>query len=248
MPRPVRAALLFGFAALVAKLFLTGEMAKYMNPALDPLTALAGFGVAVMGVAELRGSRDEGNPGPGLDRHEHGADRTEQLLTGLLLLMPIVLGFLLVPRALGAGALGGENVADHLLRFGGAAAPARGGDAPAPVIPIEDVPGLLAYLRQAGESGVGQRVRATGLVARGEAFRPGELALLRFAIAHCVADARPLALLVVSDGPELAGDQWVLVEGTLDSRERDGDRLVSIVADSITPVAEPDNPYLTSGQ
>ena len=65
-------------------------------------------------------------------------------------------------------------------------------------------------------------------------------------IAHCVADARPLALLVVSWGDPVAVDQWVEVEGVLGVREREGNGLVSIVAERVRPIAEPQNPYLGS--
>jgi putative membrane protein len=236
--RLVRAALLLGFAALIGKLFAAGEMVKYMTPALDPLTALTGVVLAVMGAMELRGGGDAGEAD---GRHPGGA--LDRALTYGLVLVPLALGLLVTPRALGSGALGGESVAGLLLIFApGAAAP---GAAPPPARPLADVPDLLAYLRQAGIGGVGQRVRATGMVARSDALGADELVLLRYAIAHCVADARPLALLVAgAHAPGSAPDQWVEVEGVLAAREREGDRLVTIVAERVTPVEEPRNPYL----
>ena len=170
-----------------------------------------------------------------------------------MLALPLALGFLIAPRALGTSALGGENVADLLLSFGTGPAPALRSTSspspPPPAAPIEDVPDLLAYLRQTGELGLGQRVRVAGLVARSPSLAPDELALLRYSIAHCVADARPLGLLVVTpDDRGWAADQWVRIEGTLARRERDGDRLVSIAAEMIVPIDEPDNPYLASSQ
>ena len=112
-------------------------------------------------------------------------------------------------------------------------------------LPLDDLGALLAHLRRLGEGGVGQRVRVTGMAARSDALAPNELALLRYAIAHCVADARPLALLVVGPGAlDLAEDQWVEVEGLVAVRQREGDRLVTVVAEHITPIDEPANPYL----
>jgi len=237
--RLVRAALLLGFAGLIAKLFTAGEMVKYMTPALDPLTALTGVVLAVMGVVELLGGGDARESGP------HPGGTLDRGLTYGLVLLPLALGLLVTPRALGSGALGGEGVAGLLLTFApGSAAP---GAAPPPARPLADVPDLLAYLRQAGIGGVGQRVRATGVVARSDALGTDEVALLRYVIAHCVADARPLALLVA--GIPVAGsspDQWVEVEGVLAVRERDGDRLVTIVAERMTVVEEPRNPYLSA--
>ncbi len=85
------------------------------------------------------------------------------------------------------------------------------------------------------------------MAARSDALAPNELALLRYAIAHCVADARPLALLVIVPGAvDLAADQWVEVEGLVAARQREGDRLVTVVAEHITPIDEPANPYLTA--
>ncbi|PYO53969.1 MAG: hypothetical protein DMD83_23285 [Candidatus Rokuibacteriota bacterium] len=137
-------------------------------------------------------------------------------------------------------------MASLLLAYAPGAPPPPGAGPAAPFTPIADTPDLLTYLQRAGMSGVGQRVRATGLALRSEALGEREFALLRYSIAHCVADARPLALLVVSWGDPVAVDQWVEVEGVLGVREREGNGLVSIVAERVRPIAEPQNPYLSS--
>jgi putative membrane protein len=250
MPRPRRrldtihlrrGTLLLGFAALIAKLFIAGEMVKYMAPALDPLTALTAIVMAVMGVVELMGGWHRAHD------HGHQVDAIEQTLTCVLVLLPIGLGILVTPRALGVGALGGENVERLLVAYAPGPAPSPGATPPAPSQPITDTAGLLAYLEQSGVSGVGQRVRVAGLALRGQSQGEREFTLLRYFIAHCVADARPLALLVfASANPPVAADQWVEVEGVLGVSEREGSRLVTIVADRARPIPEPPNPYLSS--
>jgi len=236
--RVARAAILFGFVAVIVKLFLTGEMVKYMSPSLDPLTALAGVVLALMGTLELLGSAEHHHAEP-----EHGLDES---LAWLLLVVPIALGLFFAPRALGGGALGGERLDGLLLSFGAGPAPLVEAQPP-PSWPLGDVDELLAYVSQTGEAGIGQRVRVRGIAMRSGAFRDDELALLRFSIAHCVADARPVVLLVVmGTGGSAPLDRWVEIEGVLDRRERDGDRLISVVADSIVPIEEPDNPYLSA--
>jgi putative membrane protein len=250
--RFVRAALLLGFALLIGKLLLSGEMAKYMSPSLDPLTALTGLVLGAMGIVELRG----GGPPEG---HAHSPEQVDEALASLLLLLPVVLALVFVPRSLSTGALGGERLDGMLLTYASSPTPSSGltpggtssgltlGTPPPPRRPIADVDDLLAYVVQTGEAGLGQRVRVRGIVARSDTFRDDELALLRFSIAHCVADARPVALLVVAGrAPGVTIDQWVEIDGTLDRRERDGDRLISIVAETIVPIAEPDNPYLSA--
>ena len=284
-----RAMCLLAFALLIAKLLATGQMVKYMTPALDPLSAATGALLAAMAVAEIlavarrSGGGDAALPprapseqaigmaapperpplrtrGPGEartaatpgteDGHAtHGAGGIELALTSLLVLAPVVLGLVVTPRALGSGALGGEQVNRLLLTFatGDDAGRSAGALASAAEVPLDDLGALLAHLRRLGEGGVGQRVRVTGMAARSDALAPNELALLRYAIAHCVADARPLALLVVGAGAlDLAEDQWVEVEGVVAVRQREGDRLVAVVAERITPIDEPVNPYLAA--
>lgn len=241
--RLVRVALLLGFALLIGKLLLSGEMVKYMSPSLDPITALAGLVLGAMGVVEL-------SDGGKADEHAHSPEQVDEALASLLLLVPVVLALVFVPRSLSTSALGGERLDGMLLTYGGsptASSGATAGAPPPPRRPIADVDDLLAYVVQTGEAGIGQRVRARGIVARSDTFRDDELALLRFSIAHCVADARPVALLVVAGNrAPVAVDQWVEIDGVLDRRERDGDRLISIVADTIVPIPEPDNPYLSA--
>jgi uncharacterized repeat protein (TIGR03943 family) len=251
-----RAVLLLASAALIAKLLAAGEMVKYMAPALDPLTALTGAAFGVMGVMEgwraLRNRPDRHAPLGAPTRrdveHGHAAEGTleaalEQGLTWVVVLLPLVLGLVVAPRALGTSALGGERVTRLLLTFApGSPAAAR---PPKPNEALDDVGPLLAYLRQVGSASVGQPVRVTGMVMTSDALGAGEFALLRYAIAHCVADARPVALLVVAPTlPAVRPDQWVEIDGEVASREREGDRLVTIVARRITPVEEPRNPYL----
>ena len=199
-----RAALLLASAALIAKLLAFGEMVKYMAPALDPLTALTGFVFAVMGGMEgwraLRHPPDAHAAAHDVE-HGHAAQGAleatlERGLTWAVMLLPLVLGLAVAPRALGTSALGGERVTRLLLTFAAGSPPT----APPPKSeePLDDVGPLLAYLRTVGRGSVGQPVRVTGLVVRSDALGAGEFALLRYAIAHCVADARPVALLVAA--------------------------------------------------
>jgi uncharacterized repeat protein (TIGR03943 family) len=251
-----RAVILLASAGLIAKLFADGEMVKYMAPTLDPLTALTGLAFAVMGVMEawraVRARPDESASRLAHAAHdaEHGRaaagtlDATlEQLLTWVVVVLPVVLGLVVAPRALGSSALAGERVSRLLLTF--APGPTAAVPSARPSEPLDDVGPLLTYLRSVGPGSVGQPVRVTGLVMPSDALGAGEFALLRYAIAHCVADARPVALLVVAPSvPDVRADQWVEIEGEVGIRDREGDRLVTILSRRITPVPEPRNPYL----
>ncbi len=249
--RLVRGVFLLGLALAIGKLLLRGEMVKYMAPALDPLSVLTGVVLAAMGAHELAaGLRPAGDRrDPGRDPDHAGAGGIEELLAAFLLLLVIGAGFLVAPRALGSSGLGGERVPGLLLRFAAGSGHPPGSTPRAPAGTLQDLGAVLAYLAEVGEAGVGQPVRVVGTVARSDDLPPREFALLRYSIVHCVADARPVALLVVV-APDLApaewpGDQWVEVEGVLAVRERDGDRLVTLEAQTIQAIEEPANPYLS---
>jgi uncharacterized repeat protein (TIGR03943 family) len=235
----VRAGLLVGFGLLIGKLFATGEMVRYMSPALDPITALAGFLLVAMGIGELGRCQ---HPDP--DREPGATHLLERSAAILLIAAPIALGLVLEPRALGTSALDGEDLSRLVVTYGSA----RGADGHGESSrePLDDVPHVLAFVAERGERAIGQPVRVVGLAARGAGLASDELALIRYSMVHCVADAQAIALLVVApDIGSLPNDGWVQIEGQLDSRERGGDRLVTVVAQSIIAVERPPNPYLT---
>ena len=91
-------------------------------------------------------------------------------------------------------------------------------------------------------------MHVAGAVLHDDGLQRREFALLRCSIVHCVADARPVVLLVIAPGDTAPpADSWVQVEGVLSSRDCRGGRLVTIAADRILPVAEPQDPYLRGG-
>ena len=238
--RRLRAALLLAFAALIAKLFVTGEVGKYMAPTLNPLTAATGVVLAGMGAVELLRRTDHraGHaPEPAPDH------TTDEALTYLLVIVPLALGLLVTPRTLGASALGGDHIVPLLLTFPAGPAPASSVSS-TPDSRIEDVAQLVASLRR-GDPTRGRRVYARGMVMRSDSLAAQEFALLRYSITHCAADARPVGLLVIASGdPGVPSGQWVEVEGVVSSQEREGSALVSIQAHRVVPIEEPADAYL----
>lgn len=107
------------------------------------------------------------------------------------------------------------------------------------------MPDLFKYLREAGQSGVGQPVHLVGIVARGAMLPADQFVLLRYSIVHCVADAQPVGLLVqLPPGMVATTNDWVEVDGALSSSARDGSNLISVVATRVTSTDEPAYPYL----
>jgi uncharacterized repeat protein (TIGR03943 family) len=239
--RVVRAALLAGFGVLVAKLFVTGQMGKYMSSSVDGLTAAAGVAMLLMAVVEARSTQ---SLQAGESSHASRGDAVERALTYALVAGTLTLGLLMAPRALGTAALGGEDLGNFLLVFQPGARAVESAQPAPPDGPIADIADLLAYLDRVGEAGVGQPARVAGLVASSGRLEAGEFALLRYTIVHCVADARPIGLVLTNVTSDLDQDQWVLVDGVVGVREWAGSRLLTIEARSVTPSEQPDDPYL----
>ena len=240
MRRLLRGLLLLATAGLIAKLMVTGQMALYMSPALDPLTAATGAVLAIMGAHEVWAAARNRAIGGGVSRH---TSMTDEALSYLLVLAPVGLGLLIVPRALDPNALGGQDAGRVVIAY--STTPA-GSSAGPPEQPIRDVPDLFRYLRTAGESGVGQPVHLVGMVAHGDSLAADEFVLLRYSIVHCVADAQPLGLLVRTPDASTSSSSatWVEIDGTLATIEHGGAHLVSVIASRVSPTPEPPDPYL----
>ncbi|MBO3662778.1 TIGR03943 family putative permease subunit [Microbacterium stercoris] len=86
---------------------------------------------------------------------------------------------------------------------------------------------------------VGTEIDLTGFVAPGD---DGALRLGRLVVTHCVIDAQPAALPVVSPGWDraLAQGDWIRVQGTIAT---DADGALVIEPAALTPVDAPGDPY-----
>ena len=92
---------------------------------------------------------------------------------------------------------------------------------------------------------IDERLVTRGMVYRVDGVPDGYFLLFRFKITCCVADAEPLWILVGhKDADQFASDQWLRVEGTLRTREVEGEPMALIEATSITEIEEPKDVYL----
>jgi uncharacterized repeat protein (TIGR03943 family) len=226
----LRGVLLLALAGLICKLLLTGQMALYMSPALDPLSVLAALVLAVLGAVELWSAR----------RVSTLRRSSDELLTYVPVAALLGAGAFVTPRALDSTALGGMQPARAVVAYSAVA----GSAAQPPTSAITDLPDLFKYLRTAGESGVGQPVRVVGMAVPDASLAPDQFVLLRYTIVHCVADAQPIGLLIeASETPPSSGG-WVVVEGVLAVSPSQSSRLVSVRATRVLPTDEPAEPYV----
>ena len=212
----------------------------YINERFVTLTLLASGGLLLVGASYYLGNRDEeaGASGPSRARW-----------TGLLILaLPFLLGWLVPPRPLGATAM-----ANRELAIGGGPGGLRSVSAPADRATAAVFSGeknILDWLNTFEqtpelEAHVGREARVTGFVYRDERFGPDSFLVARYTVSCCVADAAPIGLVVRAEGADaLESDSWVEVSGTFRPGEFAGSDIPVLVADSLTPVAQPEQPYL----
>jgi uncharacterized repeat protein (TIGR03943 family) len=160
----------------------------------------------------------------------------------LALLVPLLLGVVIPPQPLGASVAGNRG----LTSTAGIAQGEAG-------LSLPGVPArrdILGWLRAFGpepdpEAFAGQTVVVVGFVYHDEEMPADQFMVARFVIVCCVADAIPVGLPVrYAEAPHLELDTWVRVEGTFAAGEVRGERLPIIVADEVTAVSQPAQPYL----
>ena len=96
-----------------------------------------------------------------------------------------------------------------------------------------------------GSSFIGETADLTGFVYRRANLPPDMWLLSRFVVTCCVADAMPVGLMVRA--PDFAppeNDEWVRVTGQFAIETDDGQRVLVLIADSITEIPMPQLPYL----
>ena len=167
MRRLLRGLLLLATAGLIAKLMLTGQMALYMSPALDPLTVATGAVLAGMGAHEVWAAVRDRPLGAGQNGH---GSMTDEALSYLLVLVPVGLGLLTAPRALDPNALGGQDAGRVVIAY--STTPASSAAGP-PEQPIRDVPDLFRYLRTAAHTSCAPMMARTAPVAAVSGSRAG---------------------------------------------------------------------------
>ena len=177
------------------------------------------------------------------DDHARHAHRHKLAWGGLALLaLPMLLGLLAPARPLGASAIANRGI--------GLTAPNSPGS---PTIAQRAATGprnILDWLRQFAANAdpsafKGQAVDVVGFVYRDPRNSKEQFWVSRFTISCCVADASAIGLLVQTEqAADLKNDSWVQVTGKLDVGEFAGEQLPVIAPEKITPVDQPQNPYL----
>jgi putative membrane protein len=218
---------LAAWAGLFWFLLATGRGALYLSTRtrwLLPLGAVILTGAAIGRLLSARRARRD------------PMSRREAWALGAIAL-PVVLLLALPPATLGAYAV------DRRSTFAGSGVQATARDVSGPLdfVDVGAAQSFDAALRQLQQR-AGERITLEGFVTTEGSAPPDELLLTRYIVTCCVADATVAQVRVVGVPPGVyAGDDWIRVIGRVYPVGRE----VLVAAESIEPIAVPDQPYLT---
>lgn len=250
MTRDTQHVLLVLVGGVLIKIVLDGSYLRYVRPwSATPVFAAGVVLVAVALVALVRDLR--GPPPTGDHGHDHHPDGRAGPAAWLLVL-PVLALLLVVPPALGSGALAG---------FGARAAPTVATPADEP-LPAGEAPalGLLDVVSRTAADPHGpvteREITVTGFVAPPVAAPPADAAgldLARLVISCCAADASAVRLHLTDPSGRLAGvvpggaegDRWVTIRGRVvagTGTPADG-HVPTLSVTAWWPIATPDPVY-----
>lgn len=237
-----KALILVLLAIFFAEKFVSGRLYYYIGPRFGWLSVLAvALFIALANAYNALSFEDED------DGHEHGHEhehaRSATSGWGLLIVaLPLILGVLIPARPLDASAVSTRGVSTQL---------ASAADVSDTVLfTVSSERNVLDWVRAMSANPDpaalnGEQADVVGFVYRDIRFADNQFMVARFTISCCVADATAIGVIVSSaEASGLEQDTWVRVQGTFDEGELDGEPLPVLVAEEITPVEPPEQPYL----
>ena len=223
MSRAASTVLTMIVAALLIRISLTGEHARYVRAGMGPWLLAAGVVLALTTALVVVGERTTDH-----QSHVHSGPRVGWLLLALVLVL-----FVVAPGALGSYSLDRTTRVDI----------GRGAPSFAPMDPqTEPVAiSLLEFSQRAFDGGAesfrNNTLQLTGFIAPAKG---GGFTLARYRISCCAADAQATIVRVVGVDKPAKNDAWVTVDGTFDGTS--GATAV-LLAERVRVVTTPDEPY-----
>ncbi len=247
----VKTLLLVALGVFLYSRIANGTLLYYINERFAIFTVIGVVGLLLLGVSyrwERPTPTDDAEQSP----HDHSAHDHSHALSWssmAIIALPIVLGLSITPQPLGSAALANRDVALGMNES--ALPPSLRNREKAPLDKnIMDWWHEFRSSATAGQELLGQEVKVSGFVFRNAAYGNENFLVTRFVVSCCVADANVLGLLVSIPAelapalPQLNDDQWVEVHGTFVANTVDGWHMPIVVAQQITPIAVPNQPYL----
>jgi uncharacterized repeat protein (TIGR03943 family) len=249
MERLLKSIALVGLGLFLFSRLVNGSVYFYINQRFVILTLLAAAGFILVGASLYRrpthshphNSEDGNDHDHDHDHHNHGNLTWFGLL---IVLLPLVLGWLVPPKPLGASAFSNREINVGNLQ---SVAPPGNNERMGLISGEKNIVDWLIDIHnsQSPDDLRGQKVHVIGFVYRDERFEASQLLVGRFIVSCCVADASPVGLVVQGEKTaDFEDDQWIEIHGHFETGIFDGEETPILIIDSIEAIEPPSQPYL----
>ncbi len=245
-PQFAQAALIGGAGAMLLVKVFTNTLPLYVHVRYTPLITATGGLLVVMALVQLwltlrPTAHDHAHDH---DDHDH-SPLTWRSPALYALLIPVLLGLLVPPKALGSAAINTQG-------FSNTGTGMRTVQTIADTTAVVDTGqwNLLDYVNALiynpeNPQLQGKPIETTGFVWRNDEMPDNQFYVARFVVSCCSADGLAIYLPVTwQTAPDLANDSWVRVRGTIGLETIQGESTAVIIADEIIPIEQPPQPYL----
>jgi uncharacterized repeat protein (TIGR03943 family) len=237
--------ILAGYGLLIISLFARGVLTWYINPSYV-LPAMLAAGVLLVLAAALALRQQPVHCDTCCEDGCHCSTATTSYRVYGLLAIPLLLALLVPPHALASFSAmqRGPQIAGLGVIRGASAVKRVSLSIDTKTFSMEDWVGALSADPNPADY-KGKPVTVTGLVVHDPASTPkGYFMVIRYLVTCCIADARPVGLIVKdSSNGALKDNQWVTVSGTMGSAEDSGQKIAVVMPKTMKPV-KAGNPYI----
>lgn len=260
----IRSFILLGFALYIAYLAKSGTLHYYIAPRMEPLIRYSSIPLVIMAVCLVLQTLFR-KPSALCDcERPLSVSRIKNALVYGLFMFPLAIGVLLPDQALGSSAAvhKGMSLSSPLLSSEEMddifQAPDKYNTEFAELAKrlyteetIEVKPEIFSEIFGAielyKEQFRGKPVKLSGFAYEDATTGDSkEIILGRYLVLCCTADASPFGVLVTAREPipDISNDAWLEVEGTIQTTERNGKVVITVMADQIRVVPSPPTPYV----
>ncbi|WP_055109074.1 TIGR03943 family putative permease subunit [Paenibacillus ihumii] len=259
-----RSFILLAFALFIAHLSKSGTLHYYIAPKMEPWLRYCAIPLAAMSLCLAREALFHSHPSACGCEHHAAASRFKSAATYALFLLPLLLGVLLPDQALGSmaankkgmqlssPALSSEHLNDIFVspdKYNAEFAELAKKLYPQDIIEVkpEIYSETIGAIELFKEQFRGKTVMLSGFVYEDPSLDGArEFIIGRFLVQCCTADAYPFGVLVASAQPLplFEPDAWIEVQGTVQTRLRDGREIIAISAEEVRKIPRPTTPYV----
>jgi putative membrane protein len=241
LARFLPAFVLAGYGIFILSLFARQALTLYINPSyVAPATIAA---AVLIGLAAVKVRRAEGEA---CCEDACDCEQPPRLWVYVLLCIPLLLAALFPPRGLDASAAlqRGAQVAGMSQIHGSSTVSRASLSVDTASFSIQDWAGALSADPNPSDY-KGKPVSLSGIVLHNSAaVPPGYIMVIRYQVTCCIADARPVGLVVkdTSHGA-LLDNQWVRVTGIMGETGYQGQKIAVVIPKTLAPTKAGD-PYM----